>query len=90
MNQYCAAQSLLDEIEDAVESGDISAAAERIAGLRPLLVSERVNEVIALRKRIEALKVRVVKTREIHKQNLRQVMGSQQAINSYHQIESHS
>lgn len=86
MSNFQAALALLDQVESAIADGDLETANQVVAHLKPLLASTRVDELTALKSRIDGLNLTVRRKRQSHKEALKKVMTQNQAIDQYQAI----
>ena len=83
---FANAQQQLDLIEHAISAGDLVAAGEAVAVLRPLLVSSHTDELLALKARIDNMKFSVVAQRAAHKSQLKKLVAKQHASDRYQEV----
>ncbi len=75
MTHLQRALSHIKEIESAVAAGDLDAANVAAQQLTPLLVSEKIDDLLALRERVQNLTIGV---KDLKAQDLAQLRGVQQ------------
>ncbi|NKB98036.1 MAG: hypothetical protein GKR90_06000 [Pseudomonadales bacterium] len=77
------AETQIDLIAHAISAGDLHAADEALQELRPMLVSDRVDELLALKARIDAMTLEVRKQRTESGGQLQQVVNQRKAVGQY-------
>ncbi|MEM9620771.1 MAG: hypothetical protein AAF993_03930 [Pseudomonadota bacterium] len=80
---YAHALAQLDIIEAAVEAGDLEAAQVAARKLKPLLVSEQVDQLTALKARIDALAIGVQAMQDQDARQLKQMRRQRVGIDAY-------
>ena len=81
-----AVNSQLDQVEAAIKAGDLTAAASHIEDLKPLLVSDNIEELKRLRSRIDELKISVRSRRSSVKNELGVMVQQKRAVQRYQTI----
>ncbi len=88
MNSFDLALSQLDIIEAAVKAGDLEAANAATQKLKPLLVSERVDEIAALKARVDALTMGVRTLQSQGAQDLKLCRRRRRGLDAYQMVQS--
>ncbi len=86
MNGLASAHELLDRVERAVDEGDLVTAAETVRGLRPLLSGVQIEEIKALKRRVDSLNLNVHHHRRTKKTEIKKLNENTSAIAQYHQV----
>jgi hypothetical protein len=77
----------LQSIEAAVADGDLELANNAAAKLKPLLIGENIDELLAVRKRIEALTLEVHQVRKQQSQTLKQIRQQRGGAAAYQDMQ---
>ena len=81
------AQAHIDRIALAIAAGDLEAADGALKELKPLLVSDRIEELRALKARIDEMTLVVRKQRSETSDELRAVVSQRQAVQTYQSMD---
>jgi len=88
VSDFESALSQLDMIEAAVKAGDLEMAQVATQKLKPLLVSERIDQVAALKARVDALVIGVRTLQQADAQALMKLRRQRVGIDAYHTMQS--
>lgn len=77
------AQSQIERIATAIAQGDLEAADSALRDLRPMLVSDRIDELQDLKARIDAMTLVVRKQREDVGAELKNISSQRKAVEQY-------
>ena len=80
------AQTQIDRVARAIEDGDLKAADGALQELRPLLVSDRIDELKKLKERIDAMTLVVRKQRAEVGEELKGVTSQRKAVQQYKEM----
>lgn len=80
------AETQMDIIARAIDSGDLAEADAALQALRPLLVSDRIDELMALKERVESMTLVVHRHRSDQSSALKQILGQRNAIGQYREM----
>ena len=83
MEKLQQALSRLDEIETAIAEGDLEAANAAAQDLKPLLISNNIDELVALRERINTLSLGVVNMQSQGVRQLRALKHTRGGVEVY-------
>ena len=90
MTDLSAAIERVNRIEAAVAAGDLEGANAAAADLKPLLVSDRIDELLALRARIENLTIGVTALRDQDLDSLKKLKHQRDGASAYRQMQNRS
>ena len=80
------AQSQIDRVARAIEEGDLKAADGALRELRPLLISDRIDELQKLKARIDAMTLVVRKQRSEVGEELQGMTSQRKAVQQYQEM----
>ena len=80
---FYQAQAQIDRIARAIEEGDLKAADGALEALRPMLVSDRIEEIRQLKARIDAITLVVKKQRQEVGEELQGLTSQRKAVQQY-------
>ena len=83
MSNFSQAQKQLDLVEQAIHAGNLLQAASAVEALKPLLISDHIEELRQLRQRVDDLTINVRRTRGGLQQALRQKQHASRALDQY-------
>ncbi len=86
MIDLATTEAQLEVVEKAISAGDLVTASEAIVALRPLLVSNQVEQLLALKTRIDRMKFAVVAQRADHKSQLKKIVSTNHAAHRYQEV----
>ena len=88
MAELVSALAQVKRIEAAVAAGDLDGANEAAQDLMPLLVSERIEDMLALRERIASLSIEVKSIRDQDATQLKALKQQRGGAQAYRQIQA--
>jgi hypothetical protein len=77
----------IDRIARAIDSGDLVEADSALQALRPLLVSDRVDELLALKEKVDSMTLVVRRHRSKHSEALKNMLSQRNAIGQYREMD---
>ena len=86
MSRLREAESILEHVDAAISAGDMVRAGELMREVRPLLVSERIDELMTLKNRIDNMVLQVRSRRTEQRSALARLVNRKSAINQYERM----
>lgn len=80
------AEIQIDKIARAIDSGDLVEADSALQALRPLLVSDRIEELLALKDKVDSMTLVVRRHKSEHSAALKNMVSQRNAIGQYREM----